>query len=207
MESEEFKKKLDELRSIITDGIAYFSAWYTMANLDEKSADALNRYRGFFLPVQASLKYMALLQFAKVFDRDSRTISLHNLLSIVKENPRLLIPHAKEHDLEHLESKIDSYEELLSHLKSYRDQRLAHHDFHISGDTSLTFGQVKQLIDDVKAMHNLLSRGHEKSTTAFDYISREAERHALQVIEIMCEESDRAKQRIADASRRIKRGD
>ncbi|MFC1959067.1 hypothetical protein ACFLV6_04080 [Chloroflexota bacterium] len=207
MESEEFKRQLDELRSIITDGIAYFSAWYAMANLDEKSAQALNRYRGFFLSVQASLKYMALLQFAKVFDRGYRPISLHNLLAAVRENPKLLTPHAQEDDLRSIEHKIDSHEELLEHLKAFRDQRLAHYDSDISKDTSLTFGQVKQLVDDVKDIYNSLSRGHERSTTAFDSISLEAERSTSQVIKIMCEERGRAMLRIQEADNQIERED
>jgi hypothetical protein len=94
MESEEFKGQLAELRTIISDGIAYFSAWHVLSDLDDSSAQALSRYRGFFRPAQLSLLYMALLQFAKVFDRDSRTVSLHNLLSAVRENPKLLTPHS-----------------------------------------------------------------------------------------------------------------
>jgi len=198
MEHKEFKRQLDELRTIITDGIAYFSAWQAIANLDENSAHALNRYRGFFLPAQVSLKNMALLQFSKIFDPDTRTISLRNLLSAVKENRQLLTPHAEEDDLKRIEHLIDSNEESLNHLKGFRDQRLAHHDKVISSDTSLTFGKVRKLIDDVKVIYNSLSRGHERSTTAFDFISREAERHTLQVIEIMCEERDRAKERISE---------
>jgi len=195
MEQQDFKKQLAELRDIISDGIAYFSAWYIIANLDENSAHALNRYRGFFLPVQLSLKNMALLQFAKVFDHDPRTVSLRNLLSAAKSNPTLLVPHAEGDDLQNLESKIDSNEKVLGHLKSYRDQRLAHHDQVVSRDTSLLFGQVRQLIDDVKDMYNSLSKWHEDSTTSFDFMSREAEEHTSRVKRIMCEERDRAKAR------------
>jgi len=196
MELEEFKRQLGELRDIITDGIAYFSAWYEMANLSEGEAHALNRYRGFFLPVQKSLNNMALLQIAKVFDRNPRTVSLHSLLSAAKSNPELFTPHAEEHELQHFEGKIDSNEELLNRLKSYRDQRLAHHDSAITRDTSLKFGQVSQLVDDVKDMYNLLSKWHERSTVSFDYISREAVEATSQVKRIMGEERDRARLRI-----------
>ena len=206
MEHQEFKRQLDELRNIIADGIGYFSAWHAIANLDENSAKALNRYRGFFKPVQVSLNNMALLQFSKIFDPDSRTISLRNLLSAVEENRQLLTPHAEEDDLQSIERLIDSNEELLSHLKGFRDQRLAHHDKVISSDTSLPFGKVKQLIEDVKAIYNSLCRGHERSTTSFDRISRDAEWHTTEVIRIMCEEGDRAKRRISEADRRIERG-
>jgi hypothetical protein len=208
MEQQDFKKQLDELRDMIINGISYFSAWYGIANLNDRSAHALNRYRGFFLPAQLSLKQMALLQFAKVFDRDPRTVSFYNLLSAAKNNPKLLVPYAKEHDLQNLESKITSNDELLSHLKSYRDQRLAHHDKVVSRDTSLPFGKVRQLIDDVEDMYNSLSDWHEGSVTSFDFMSREAEKHTSEVIEIMlieltCKERDRARQRIKGTNGRI----
>jgi hypothetical protein len=203
MELEEFKRQLHELRDIIIEGIAYFSAWYGIANLDEDSADALNRYRAFFLPAQPALKKMALLQFAKVFDNDTRTVSLHTLLSAAKSNPALLVPYAEGDDLENLERKIDSNEQLLSHLKSYRDQRLAHHDQVVSRDTSLPFGQVRQLIDDVKDMYNSLSNWHERSTISLDFMYKEAERHTSDVIRIMCEERDRAKQQTSEADNQI----
>lgn len=207
MERQEFKQRLDDLRNIITEGITCFSAWYRLANLDNNTAHALNRYRAFFLPVRASLNHIALLQFAKVFDKDSRTASLPSLLSVARNNPKLLLPHAEAHDLHHLEQKIENNKELLEHLKNYRDQRIAHHDSVIERDTSLPFGKVKQLIDDVIEMYNLLSKWHERSTTSFDFISHETDRHTSEVIQIMCEERNRAKLKIQEARRRIERGD
>ena len=108
MKLEDYRKQLGELRDIITDGIAYFSVWYVMANLDDNMARALNRYRGFFLPARKSLNDMFLLQFAKVFDHDPSTVSLRNLLSAARNNPTLLVPYAEGDDLQNLESKIDS---------------------------------------------------------------------------------------------------
>jgi hypothetical protein len=177
MEIEDYKKQLSELRNIIIDGIVYFSVWYVMSNLDADMARGLNRYRGFFLSARKSLNDMALLQFAKVFDNNPRTVSLRNLLLVARTNPTVLVPYAKEDDLDKLESKIDSNEELLGRLKNYRDQRLAHHDRKVTRDTSLKYGQMRQLIDDVKDMYNSLSQGHEQLITSFDFITREAQEH------------------------------
>jgi len=203
MKLEDYRKQLSELRTIIKDGITCLSAWHGLANLDDNMAHALSRYRGFFLPARLSLKHMALQQFANVFDRNPRAVSLRNLLSAAKNNPKLLAPYAKEHDLQDIESKINDNEELLSHLKTFRDQRLAHYDSVISEDTSLTFGQVKQLINDVKDMYDSLSQGHERSITSFDFISREAQEHTSKVIEIMCEERARAKRRVSESDSQI----
>jgi hypothetical protein len=186
MKLEDYRKQLGELRDIITDGIAYFSVWYVMANLDDNMARALNRYRGFFLPARKSLNDMFFLQFAKVFDHDPRTISLRNLLSAARSNPTLLVPYAEGDDLQNLESKIDSNEELLGRLKNYRDQRLAHHDRAVTRDTSLPYGQVRQLIDDVKDMYNSLSRGHEQSITPFDFLSHQAQEHTSKAMGKLC---------------------
>ena len=67
----------------------------------------------------------ALMQFAKVFDRDPRTISLRNLLIAARENRKDLVPYAKDQDLIDIEQKINASESLLERLKCYRDQRLA----------------------------------------------------------------------------------
>ena len=195
MELDEFKKRLNELREIIVEAIAYLSAWYEIANLNEEEAHALNRYRGFFLPVQLSLKQMALLQLAKIFDKDQRTSSLHSLLDATKDNPNLVTPHAEEQELRQLETKMAENEELLSHLKIYRDQRLAHHDSTILGDTSLTYGQIKQLVEDIKDIYNSLSRGYERSITSFDSISSGASKDASGVKLIMVEERERARKK------------
>lgn len=203
MRLEEYRKQLTELRTVLMDGIACLSAWERLGNLDDNMAQALNRCRGFFLPAQLSLKHVALQKLANAFDRNPRAVSLRNLISAAKNNPELLAPHAKDKDLEKLESKISDNEDLLSHLKTFRDQRLAHYDSAISADTSLAFGQVKQLINDVTDMYNSLSSGHERSVTSFDFLSREAERHTSNVIGIMCEERDRARAVIEEANRQI----
>ena len=87
MERQEFKRQLDELGKIILEGIAYFTVWHGLVAEDEDTAQALNRYRGLFLPAQIGLKWMTLLQFSKVFDRHSKAISLSNLLTVAKQNP------------------------------------------------------------------------------------------------------------------------
>lgn len=86
MEPQEFNRQLVELRKIIVDGIAYFSAWRSLRVGDEDSAQALNRYRGLFLPAQIALQSQTLMQFAKVFDKHPKAISLRNLLTAANEN-------------------------------------------------------------------------------------------------------------------------
>ena len=137
MQRQEFKRQLDELCKVISDGIAYFSAWRGLMVEDEDSAHALNRYRGLFLPARSALLWMTLMQFAKVFDRDSRTVSLRNLLTAAKKDREHLTPYATEENLRHIEQKVDASEGLLERLKRLRIQRIAHHDAITVGDTSV----------------------------------------------------------------------
>lgn len=198
MEPEEFKRQLAELRKVIADGIAYFSAWRNLRVGDEDSAQALNRYRGLFLPAQIALQSQSLMQFAKVFDKHSKAISLTNLLSAAKENRLSLIPYATEKELQDIEQKTNDSKSLLIRLKRYRDTRLAHHDAIVAGDTSLLFGEFNRLVQDVKSMYNSLSRGHDGSVTSFEQLSREADMHTAEVVRIMREERDKATQRIKE---------
>ena len=61
MEQKEFTRRLDELRSIISESIAYFVAWRELLVEDDESAHALNRYRGLFLPARGALLWMAFM--------------------------------------------------------------------------------------------------------------------------------------------------
>ena len=191
MEPQEFKRQLDELRTVITDGIAYSTVWRGLMVEDEVSAHALNRYRGLFLPARNALLWMTLMQFAKAFDRHPRTISLRNLLTAAKKNRENLTPHATEENLQQFEKQIDASEDLLVRLKRVRDQRIAHHDATITGNTRLLYGEMQKLVEEVKSMYNSLTSYHDRSITSFEYLAREAERDTSEVVRIMREERDR----------------
>jgi hypothetical protein len=191
-ERNDFKRQLVELGKIIGDGIAYFSTWRGLMVEDEVSAHALNRYRGLFLPARGALLWTTLMQFAKVFDRNPKTISLRNLLAAAKKDRERLTPYITNENLQHIEQKIEESKDLLNRLKRFRDKRLAHHDADVKDDMSLLYGEVKKLVEEVKSMYNSLTKGYDRSVTSFDFLAREAERHTSQVVSIMCEERDRA---------------
>jgi len=203
MQHQEFKRRLKELGGVITDGIAYFSVWQGLMVEDEDSAHALNRYRGLFLPARISLRWMTLLQFAKVFDPDPRTVSLKVLLTAAEKNRENLTPYATEENLQQLGKQIDASEDLLVRLKRVRDKRIAHHDAISAGDTRVLYGEMRKLVEEVKSMYNSLTSYHDRSTTSFEYLVREAERHTSQVVSIMREERDRAIRRIKKADTAI----
>ncbi|MEE9325502.1 MAG: hypothetical protein V3U90_08155 [Dehalococcoidia bacterium] len=190
MVPDEFKRQLDELSTVILDGIIYFTVWDGLMVESDEAAQALNRYRGLFLPARNALLWMALLQLAKVFDRDPRTVSFRNLISAAKENREDLTPHATEEDLNQIQQQVDDNEALLERLKRLRDQRIAHHDSTTSGDRTVLFGELQRLVEEIKSMYNSLRRGHDRACIAFDVPIGDAERHTSEVVRIMCEDRD-----------------
>ena len=185
MDREEFKQQLGELQNIIIDGVAYFSAWRVLANLDQDQARGLDRYRGFFLPARNALLWMALMQFAKVFDNDRKTVSFTNLFAAAKVNPKRLMPHATSESLQQIDEKVSANRDLLRRLVNLRNKRIAHHDRIMAGDVSVPYGQMRDLTEDVKSMYNLLSAAHERSMTMFGTVAEDADQHTSEVVRIM----------------------
>ncbi|MHB8086050.1 MAG: AbiU2 domain-containing protein [Dehalococcoidia bacterium] len=194
----EFKRQLDELQKIISEGIACLSAWQDLNVEDKESAAALNRYKGLFMPARVALLNWALMQFAKVFDRDTRTVSLRNLVVAAKGNMKDLLPYARENDLIDIETKINAIEGVLEKLKTNRDQRLAHRDSIATSDNHLLYGEVLKLVDDVDYLFNILSRGHENGTYSFDQLVKTSRWHTSEVIRIMVEDREKALKVIRD---------
>ena len=192
----EFTRQLNELRAIIGLGINFFSAWQELMVEDQESASALNQYRGLFVTAREALLRAAILQFAKVFDYDSRTVSLPNLVRAAKNDPAGLIPRGVYEDLQEIEQKIESSKRVLSRLQTVRNQRTAHHDAAPSKNTKLLFGEMRRLVDEIDSMYNCLRRGHDGKTTSFGLMARDVKHHTAAVVGIMKEEMERVKNTI-----------
>ena len=97
----EFKRRLDQLRQVIIDGLVYYAAWKNLLlreegkvswSLEEQNR-VLGRFRGFLTPVGHALPNTALMQFAKVFDTHRRAASLLNLLRAAGQDTGLVPGH------------------------------------------------------------------------------------------------------------------
>lgn len=206
MRPEEFTRQLDELQNFIGHGIAYFSAWHSLTPKDKTSSDALNRYNSFFSTAHNALLWAALMQLAKTFDPDRRTISLRSLLTAAKNDRKNLTPHSTEEDLLDIERRIDDNEKLLGKLKRLRDQRLAHYDSTIS-EVSLNYREVKKLVKEIETLYNRLRSGHDGQHTAFRLLAREVKWHTSKVVGIMRKEKARASRRVKRAENTAVRKD
>lgn len=175
---------------IIARGLGYFKAWAKLYDRDEETAHALNRYRGFIASAERALKDMALLEFAKAFDRDPRTSSMRVLLKEAQSNRDELAPHSTEADLIDLESQINDNQDLLERLKGARDQRIAHLDVNFKG-YKLLYGEMNKLAEDIQSMYNSLSSWHDREIASFDSYVRDTEKHTSEVVELIREEYNR----------------
>ncbi|MFC1915173.1 hypothetical protein ACFLW4_00535 [Chloroflexota bacterium] len=198
----QFEHKLDQLQKIIMDGVAYFTLWRCLMVDDDNTAQALNRYKGIFSPARNALFWSALLQLSKVYDKDTRTVSLVNLLKLAKNNTTL-VPYANTEELEQLQQSIDNNTEILGRLKSFRDQRLAHYDANLSGDIQLPYGEIRVLLEQTQSIYKSLKIYHEKMVVSFDYIVKQIEFHASNVIRLVVEEREKDIRKINEANQKI----
>ncbi len=203
MQRKEFNRQIIELRQVIADAIVYLTGWQGLMVQDDDSAQALNRYRGLFLTARNAMQWSALMQLAIIFDKDTRTISLRNLLIAAQSNPNDLTPNITDEDLTSIEHQIEEKEPILENLKRFRDQRLAHWDANVTGDVKLLLGDIKRLLEDTISMYSILLRGHEGSSVNYDRLIRTTEWHTSKIVSIMCEERDRDEQKIKDAEKLI----
>ncbi len=100
IERSKFEHQLFHLRKIILNGVSYFIVCQGLVKEYEDSKQKRHqnkrswwRYRGFFAPARNALLWSTLLQLSKVFDRDTRNVSVGKLLKIALESRKELAPH------------------------------------------------------------------------------------------------------------------
>ena len=188
----EFARQLNELQREIFRAILSYevrlASWET-----PEVIDTLNRYRGFFVPVRNALHGTMLMGFAKVFDQDTRTTSLRNLLKVAKEYAGELVPNMTRDDIEQLEERLSQHDAVLKAIKRLRDQHLAHLDAKPEPSLPLIKRDVDQLIKTLKDVFNELSRGHNKSVYSWSYQAKRSTWDTSEILRILSEDADRRK--------------
>jgi hypothetical protein len=166
MDRQEFSRQLGELRSQVSDAVlsynVYMALWPT-----EETVDILNRHRGFFSPIRNALYHNMMMGFAKVFDRDRRTISLVNLLREAGSGTADLVPRLSINDMQAMDAQLSQCEHVLLKLKNLRDQELAHKDANPKPVPRPKKGEIDNLIETIEGIFNSLSSGHDGSIWHF----------------------------------------
>ena len=167
LEHKEFSRQLKEFQShwfhTIVAYEVYFKIWPT-----EQIIDVFNLHRGFFIPVRDSLYQTMMMGFAKVFDRDSRTMSLRNLLNTAQRHMEL-VPKLTQQDIQNMNAQLSKHETAMDTLKCLRDQKLAHLDAKPQPLSPLLKGQLDSLVATVGEAFNKLSAGHDGSLYSWSF--------------------------------------
>ena len=205
MNQQEFSRQLKKLQSQIFHAMlsyeVYIALWPT-----EEVVDILNLHRGFFVPVRNALYQNMMMGFAKVFDKDTRTISLINLLREAKKDTTNLVPHLSISDLQDMDDHLLQHKPIIDKIKSLRDQQLAHLDANPKPSPSLIKKEVDSLFDTLKEVFNKLSSGHNESVYDWSFQMRHSATETSEVISILQEEMGKHKaeaNKLLDESRDI----
>lgn len=191
MEREEFRRQIQELQSHLFHTVLayeiYFRIWPT-----KEIIDVFNRHRAFFIPIRNSLYETMMMGLAKVFDRDSRTMSLRNLLEIA-ERQMDLVPRLAQKDIEDIKAQLSQHESAMEFLKRVRDQRLAHLDAKQRPLPPLQKGQLDSLVATVADVFNRLSIGHDGSHYDWSNQRKDSAEKTSRILGILQKEMDESR--------------
>lgn len=197
MDRREFARQLNELQREVFHAIVSYQVRLALRETPEV-VDILNRYRGFFIPVRDALYETMVIGFAKVFDRDSRTMSLKNLMRIAKGNVAQLVPNMTIEKIEELERRLSQHDAVLKAIKKLRDQHFAHLDASPEPELPLIKRDMEQMIETLKDVFNQLSAGHDKSVYSWSYQTNRSGWETSEILRILSEDA-KARKAEADA--------
>ncbi len=197
MNRNKFKKQLDELQRQIFRAIVSYQVRLALRETPG-IVDILNRYRGFFIPVRDALYGTMVMGFAKVFDRDSRTVSLKNLMKVAKEDVAALVPKMTRKEIDELEQHLSQHDAILKTIRRLRDQHLAHLDASPKPNLPLIKKDLDQMIVTLEDVFNQLSQGHDGSFYSWSYQANRSAWVASEILRILSEDAQRLKA-MADA--------
>jgi len=188
MDRNEFKRQLNEIQREIFRAIVSYelrlSLWET-----PQVVNILNRYRGFFIPVRDALFGTMVMGFAKVFDRDNRTMSLKNLIKVAKMDVVNLVPRMTIEKIEELEQQLSQHNVVLKAIKQMRDQHFAHLDAVPDQKLPLIKRDFDRMVETLKNVFNELSKGHDGSVYNWSYQARQSERETRKILHILNEDA------------------
>jgi len=194
----EFGKRLGQLREATTRGLWYYAVWKNVRLHDEgrvswsleEQNEVLGRFRGFFKPVAFALLDMALMQFAKVFDRRRGTASLWNLLGAARRDTSLVSGRTSA-EVDAVSKEFRQSKKVLKTLKRKRDQQLAHVDANPAPVDPILLAEFDGLVEHVVSAFNWLSTAHDRQHFSWEQSLRDAERHTTEVLGTLRGEMER----------------
>ena len=192
MNHQEFSRQLKELQGQIFYAILSYEIYIVLWPTEE-AIGILNYHRGFFIPVRNALYQTMMMGFAKVFDKDTRTISLINLLRKAKNDTTNLVPHLSISDLQDMDDRLLQHETILDKIKSLRDQQLAHQDANPKPSSPPQKGEIDSLINNLEEVFNKLSSGHNQSLYNWFFQKNRSATETSEILRILQEAMEKRK--------------
>ena len=188
MTKQAFKKRLMHLQEAITRAIAYYTVWLKIQYRDpddspwslEDQNRMLDRYRGFFTTAAIAMQEATLLQFAKLFDEDSRTSSLPVLVAEARRAPAL-VPQSTPLGIRNLQKQMNANATRRS-LKQLRNKRLAHIDADPGQLPPIPKKELDSLVETIESIYNTVSSGHDGNVYDWHQIRLRGKRDTESVI-------------------------
>jgi hypothetical protein len=180
-------------------GLSFWAVWNKLRLHDaseeswslDRQNQILGRWNGFFTPVGIGLQRLAMIEFAKVFDPDTRTVSLTNLLEQAKRDPAL-VPHAGPTDLATISARLKQADATREAVMKLRHKRLAHAEANPPDLPPLMSQSIESFIDDIKFAFNALCAAHDNSSYSWDSAIRSSGRNTNEVLGLLLKEIERA---------------
>jgi len=136
--------------------------------------------------------------FAKVFDKDSRTISLINLLDTAlksrRESPNEeLVQRLTYEEVIKLKEELLTHKVTLKKIKDLRDQHLAHLDKNPKENNLPTKGEIDNLSKTIDTIFNKLSSSHDGNIYSWSFQEDSSSRTTINVLNTLKDEIARQK--------------
>lgn len=159
----------------------------------EDNAEVFKKFNEFMSIAKESARVYFFIELAKLFDISDESLHITKIVNYTQSNiSKLMVDDFSEYsqDREFITSLIENYkgvnhsdlvkikieieknEELISRLKDYRDQYLAHDDIN-KKDIEINREEVKKLFDLIEKVLNIFSSKLISTISVYDHIERD----------------------------------
>lgn len=186
-EFKKLSEMLEKIHNCFIKANQNFVIWKsleTLLNPDEiwlqnaqENLDTINRFKTFFPSVIDSCKNAYILELAKCFDTNHDALSIHKVLAFTRENitnlnyenykkykGKDLILEKWEYEpidmifLNWLGAKIKWKSKVIQRLMNFRNQYLGHNQLQPSSDSTITRGELNELMEMLMEIWNTISQ-------------------------------------------------
>lgn len=160
-----------------------------------KNAEVMSSYTGFFTAAESALNLEFLMLIAKLFDTHKDALHISRLINFAEQNQKQLTasdfkafnegrPYVdelvvryegiKREDLLDVGRRLTEAEPILQKLKDQRDKVMAHENLHRQGLESISYEEIKRLLDLSHDILNIFSSKTNHETTSYSVLRGQA---------------------------------